>query len=954
MSTANTPRKLSPADPGGSCGEGTCGCCEGTRVQTPAEITNRPGLAAINYRVGTHSQFKRSMLARLTDSERPALLNLRTRDDDDFTIALLDAWAVVADVLTFYQERIANESYMRTATERVSVLELARVVGYEPARGVAAGTWLAFNVEAAAGAPGRATVSEGVQVKSVPGQDEKPQTFETVEEIEARAEWNALLPRLTTLKYPAEGEAHVYLQGTATNLKEGDALLFTGAERDDREGSERWDFHRVKTIVPDFVAGRTLVTLDSGLGSATTHIAPPAQPRVYALRLRASIFGYNAPDWRLMHDTIKRNYLNKPEPAILSADDRKEWPAFSIFTPPIPRAAEDPAPPIDLDAVYPQLKVGSWVVLSTPEWTEAYSVKTVAEAARADFGLSSKTTRLKLEGERLREKFEFKVRSTVVFAQSEELTLAETPLAEPVWGNTIELDGVVEGLEAGRKLIVSGRPLSATLRLGSTGDRLRLTLAADPELSVALLPGQLLSVVGPPSAVEDNPRGQRWHVLTGAGVEGYFTDLAEAFIYEKPPGVSVPFDKHLLLVSEDDGAEVARELATLARTVNSDPEHTKLILSETLQNFYERATVIIAANVAQATHGESVGEVLGGGDAARANQSFKLRQAPLTYVAAETASGAASTLEVRVNDLLWQEVPTLYGRGPGERIYVTRLHEDDSVTVHFGDGRNGARPPTGQENVTAAYRKGIGRNGLLKEGQLSLLMTRPLGVKSVSNPLPATGGEDPESEDSIRDAAPLTVLTLGRVVSLRDYEDFARTFAGLDKAHAVWTWQAGARGVYITVAGSEGAEVPEGSDLQTKLVGAMYSAGAPGVHVSVGSYHPAYFRVAATVRVDPIYIKEKVAAAVEAALREHFSFEARAFGQPVALSEVVAVMQIVAGVVAVDVRRLYRDGTSVGLNTVVTAELPAPGTGVARVRPAELLTLHADPLGNSLTLEVGL
>src|SRR5215218_10709487 len=146
MSDANTHEKLSPADGGGSCGEGTCGCCEGTRVQTPAEINNRPGLAAIGYRVGTHAQFKRSMLAKLSDSERPALLDLRTRDDDDFTVALVDAWAVVADVLTFYQERIANESYLRTATERVSVLELARIVGYEPARGVAAGTWLSFTV----------------------------------------------------------------------------------------------------------------------------------------------------------------------------------------------------------------------------------------------------------------------------------------------------------------------------------------------------------------------------------------------------------------------------------------------------------------------------------------------------------------------------------------------------------------------------------------------------------------------------------------------------------------------------------------------------------------------------------------------------------------------------------------------------------------------------------------
>src|SRR5919112_5129761 len=133
-----------------------CGCCEGLAASTPVEVYNRPGLAAIAYRVGTHSLFKESMLARLSASDLPALRGLNTRDDDDFAVALLDAWAMVADVLTFYQERIANESYLRTATERRSILELARLIGYEPGTGVAASTHLAFTLEDAPGAAGQA------------------------------------------------------------------------------------------------------------------------------------------------------------------------------------------------------------------------------------------------------------------------------------------------------------------------------------------------------------------------------------------------------------------------------------------------------------------------------------------------------------------------------------------------------------------------------------------------------------------------------------------------------------------------------------------------------------------------------------------------------------------------------------------------------------------------------
>jgi len=63
---------------------------------------------------------------------------LKTRDPSDPAIALLDSWALVADVLSFYQERIANEGYLRTALERRSVLELARLIGYQLRPGVAA------------------------------------------------------------------------------------------------------------------------------------------------------------------------------------------------------------------------------------------------------------------------------------------------------------------------------------------------------------------------------------------------------------------------------------------------------------------------------------------------------------------------------------------------------------------------------------------------------------------------------------------------------------------------------------------------------------------------------------------------------------------------------------------------------------------------------------------------
>ena len=157
---------------------------------------------------------------------------MRTREEDDFTIALLDSCACMADVLTFYSERIANESFLRTATERRSVLAMARAIGYELDPGVAAKVMLSFNIEGGAGAPGTAIIPKGTKVQSISGPGEKPQVFETSLEFTAQAAWNELRPRLR--EAPLQGSrllttTELYLDGTATNLKRGDVLILSTA-----------------------------------------------------------------------------------------------------------------------------------------------------------------------------------------------------------------------------------------------------------------------------------------------------------------------------------------------------------------------------------------------------------------------------------------------------------------------------------------------------------------------------------------------------------------------------------------------------------------------------------------------------------------------------------------------------------------------------------------------------
>jgi predicted phage baseplate assembly protein len=356
-----------------------------------------------------------------------------------------------------------------------------------------------------------------------------------------------------------------------------------------------------------------------------------------------------------------------------------------------------------------------------------------------------------------------------------------------------------------------------------------------------------------------------------------------------------------------------------------------------------RAPVTIYGNVARATHGETKTEVLGSGNASQTYQHFTLRQSPLTYVTADTPSGAESTLQVRVNDILWHEVPTLYGRNSDEPVYVTRTDDDSKTTIQFGDGKTGSRLPTGQENITATYRQGIGLAGMVKAGKLSLLMTRPLGVKGVNNPLDAIGAQNPESLSEARRNSPLTVLTLDRIVSLQDYEDFARAFSGIAKALATWTWTGQVRGVFLTVAGYNATPVPEKSPTYEKLLAAMQKAGDPYISLRVQSYLPAPFRIAAKVKVDPDYVAEKVLANVRSSLLSYFSFDGRNLGQPVTKSEAIAQIQSIPGVVAVDLDKLYRVGEAAILNDRLIAASPQPGAD-GTITPAELLTLEPDLL----------
>ncbi|HEY5756514.1 MAG TPA: putative baseplate assembly protein [Steroidobacter sp.] len=913
-----------------------CGCGKAPAVTHPASIENPAGRSSLVYRVATHSGFKTAMQVAL--GRQAELIRLTARQNDDPSIALVDAWATALDVLSFYQERIANETYLRTATERRSVLELARAIGYELSPGVAASVYLAFSLETAPGSPSAVAVNVGTRVQSIPGQDQLPQTFETVEQIEARVAWNSLQPRLTLAQRLAivDGALHcadlegvqrpttkLYLSGASTNLKAGELLLVVLAND---SGTREAVPLRIISVTADHNAAWTCVTFQAGDTDDTAPAKSAPRKGQRALLSSDGSFGFgNLPlndatvdalglggnlsdsylsaiaamyHWNLADLLIILRNLSQLQSSLAAGEGvfalRAKVGFFGYNAPYHGSLLNKGAPLYENNWDGPD----GWQIWKDP-LSDAYYTDADVYLERALPTLVSN--------------------SWAVF----ELP-ADEGSSYSVFGIRDVHDAAAVGFGMSSKVAALKLTRLDGFRIGAT-DKASFADRTVRE-TTAYVASELLNLAELPLETPLNA-GDTQIVLNGL-VSDLIAGQLIALSGERADAVGV----------------MAAEILTLA-TVTHGEGFTTIYLTAGLVNSYVRRTVSINANVARATHGESKTEVLGSGDGSKAFQSFKLKQRPLTYVAAATSGGSATSLAVRVNNLLWQEVPSLHGRGPSDRVYVTRRADDGTVTVAFGDGATGARAPTGVENVTATYRVGNGLDGLADAGQISLLLTRSLGLVSVTNPVASAGAADPELLAQARDNAPLTVLAMQRIVSLQDFEDFARSLAGIAKAQAALVWNGERQVVHVTIAGAGGAAVEPASELYRNLIATIDAARHADYPLQVDSYRTLLFSVSGRLRVDATFVASDVIAAVTAALMDAFSFERRNFGQAVLKSEVLAVMQSVPGVVAVDLDALYSSTAASALITTLTAR-SALWDGVA-IAPAELMMLH--PVGVVLT-----
>lgn len=240
--------------------------------QVPAVITNPPCQDAIAYRVADFAGFRAALLASLPGEQE---LSSFSPAPGDLGLQVLEWWAYLGDILTFYNERIATEGYLRTATRLDSLDRLVRLLGYRPRPGIAATGQLA--VLARPGGPaGPLSVPAGTAITSTPSPGVPAQTFETV----APASFSGPSDVPVTLVPPGGMTAgSVLLAGTVTGVSTGDSLLLVPQGWDGM--AETWAVITVQSTAPaaDPSGGtNTLVSFEVSAGTdpAEQPGAPPA------------------------------------------------------------------------------------------------------------------------------------------------------------------------------------------------------------------------------------------------------------------------------------------------------------------------------------------------------------------------------------------------------------------------------------------------------------------------------------------------------------------------------------------------------------------------------------------------------------------------------------------------------------------------------------------------------
>ena len=854
-----------------------------------------------------YAEMRAHMLDHLNTS--PELLGWTHRGSDDPGIALLEGAAVVGDILTYYQSLYANETFLRTAKWRESVAELVQLLGYRLAPGIGGEAHFALAVKGER----PVTVPKGFGFKAqLEGRDE-PAEFESTAE---------------NLAYPHLGQFNLYRPRLALqNITAGPA-------------NNKLEIHAVdgRTDVASLASvelkpgDRIMLVPDSAMFDV------PGTP--YSSQKKAEIVIVSEVETVLDRTTITfEGSLTETRGTTVRAYVIGRTFAHFGHNAPAVLTRHDDDPPTTTQE--PTTFVRRIYGTHSPSSSDA------------DYYPSILATDMPLE----QEVDDLAAGGNLICQGFMDFTSAPNPPVPFTVVKRVEAvrpDALTWGNQSGSTTVVT----------------LNSRLAANPvilfeEADIRQL--RFHEVVSPELALR----------APTSWASGDFTDGAVGFFGTHTEAKALE-GRNLLLAKEGRSPQLVRvgsplpDLSLSGRdTVN--PWMWPITLNDVpafaREDFDEAdPAVTVYGNVVAATQGKTEDEVvIGSGDQRQAFQTFALPKTPLTYLLDETRTPAETPeLKIYVGGILWQRVDTFFNSGPDDQVYVVREDNDGASWVQFGDGIMGARLPSGRNNVVAVYRTGNGAASSLEPDAKPQATGKLKEVDKAFMPGPAVGGGPPESEDGARVAAPGRMQSLGRLVSLADFESEALAIPGVVKAGAVWTPSGGVPVVRLTVLTEQGsdaavAKVRETMETYNRCRG---PARFPIIVVE-GIRQYVYL----DLRVD--YEASRREPDIEAAVRQSlglggeeaedaeagpglFALAAREFGQDAHVSQIIGAVQNVPSVtwVEVDAAQPIDQGDPAVTDPMeLDKPLPARRDEVVACDTDRTLSLHERHLDLSLAID---
>ncbi len=877
--------------------------CPCDNHEFPSRMLIDAGLSKIPRQTATFAEFRSDLLSAIRSKEW--LKTWRAKGIDDAGVMLIEMWAYLCDVLSFYDEVIAHESYVRTARTRKSLRKLTGLLGYTLRPAVASLTKLAGLVEGFEDL----MIPEGTAFRSGGFDGEAPQVFET--ELSSRvhpfnSRWKLIPPFPHEL--PAGKHDFLYFDARNATINIGDSIIIVingnvltkrivedVIPYADNYGNT---YHQVFFDSPvdinkdsPFSDIKTYRISDFSLATKDTNNAP-------ALILDRLCWDISTGDRLFIEEGLQLVSVDSTEEVLIENDMgvsfrykdqgeiknfREKQYSIGVF-------------PKDMEAVLKAL-------------LEALSVE-----------LSSHDIKQDVQGEivsELKKRFNKIINSSIISFQ------------QKMHWQPSDMEAVLKALLGALSEELSSHGISLMVQreiLSELKDRFKEILNPSTQSSQEATPyhlefsvPKLVSKIYVDADLSANrifkvyyniqhggrvkfppPKKQvasgNWNIAEYSASD-IDTDLPDQFLFKdqyeralESPG-TINRQENLFIIKPDSQTE--QELS---------------------------APVEAYGNIFKISRGESVyGEILGSGDASVPYQSFKLKKKPLTYLpvpAADNEQGIKSTLKIWINGMLWSEVPHFYSVSKDEEKYTVRQNDEGESIVTFGDGISGSRLPTGTDNVIASYR--FGAAAASPPANSITQLAKPIkGITSVFNPLPAFGGKDTEKSENIRSNGPGAALLLNRAVSIKDMEAIVGRFLDVRAVKAEWRWQEDLQrpAVNIWYIGAEGIKDLLGDKLKKHS--------DPAVPLSVEQAKALDTTLTITIEVDPDYISEDVKKNVEESLMNKKSGllapENIGIGVPLYRSQIFERVMSVAGVLNVSAMS-WNDKS---FSTV--AEDPGPG-----------------------------